>query len=169
MVALPGLTSICLTKEWTKALVSVSSLVLRNSLISSAKVAMVSALSSITRRSASRAPRFLSGDLQLLLALPVLPDAVRGVGHLDVRRLNGVPDAAQPTLRVSVEPEEGPSTCASGSQEEGAAGFGAPCASVCTPLMLPRIWIEPPCVSESTKIDYKYPRSYTFVVGYRFS
>ena len=33
MAALPGLTSTSLTKEWTKALVSVSSLVLRNSLI----------------------------------------------------------------------------------------------------------------------------------------
>ena len=44
MAALPGLTSTSLTKEWTKALVSVSSLVLRESLISSAKVAMVSAL-----------------------------------------------------------------------------------------------------------------------------
>ena len=45
MAALPGLTSISLTNEWTKALVSVSSLVFRNSLISAAKVAMVSALS----------------------------------------------------------------------------------------------------------------------------
>ena len=52
MAALPGLTSISLTKDRTKALVSVSSLVLRNSLISAAKVAMVSALSGMTRRSA---------------------------------------------------------------------------------------------------------------------
>ena len=53
MAALPGLTSTSLTKEWTKALVSVSSLVLRNSLISAAKVAMVSALSRNCRRSES--------------------------------------------------------------------------------------------------------------------
>ena len=39
MAALPGLTSTSLTKEWTKARVSVISLVLRNSLISAAKVA----------------------------------------------------------------------------------------------------------------------------------
>ena len=45
MAALPGLTCTSLTKECTKALVSVSSQVLRKSLISSAKVAMVSALS----------------------------------------------------------------------------------------------------------------------------
>ena len=45
MAALPGLTTTSLTKERTKALVSVSSLVLRNSLISFAKAAMVSALS----------------------------------------------------------------------------------------------------------------------------
>ena len=55
MAALPGLTSISLTKEWTKALVSVSSLVLRKSLISSAKAAMVSALSSNCRLSFSSA------------------------------------------------------------------------------------------------------------------
>ena len=55
MAALPGLTPISLTKDWTKALVSVSSLVLRNSLISSAKAAMVSALSRNCRRSASSA------------------------------------------------------------------------------------------------------------------
>ncbi len=55
MAALPGLTSTSLTKEWTKDRVSVSSLALRNSLISSAKVAMTSAESSITRRSASSA------------------------------------------------------------------------------------------------------------------
>ena len=55
MAARPGLTSISLTKEWTKALVSVSSLVERNSLISSAKVAMVSAESRYCRRSASTA------------------------------------------------------------------------------------------------------------------
>ena len=54
-MALPGLTSIFLTKEWTKALVSVSSLVLRNSLISSAKVAMVSALFRNCRRPISNA------------------------------------------------------------------------------------------------------------------
>ena len=53
MAALPGLTSISLTKDWTKERVSVSSLVLRNSLMSSAKVAMVSALSRNCRRSAS--------------------------------------------------------------------------------------------------------------------
>ena len=45
--ALPGLTSTSLTKD----LVAVNSLVLRNSLISWAKVAMVSSLSSITRGS----------------------------------------------------------------------------------------------------------------------
>ena len=50
MAALPGLTTTSLTKEPTKALVSVSSLVLRNSLISAAKV---SALSRNCRRSAS--------------------------------------------------------------------------------------------------------------------
>ena len=76
MAALPGLTSTSLTKEWTKALVSVSSLVLRKSLISSAKVAMVSALSRNRRRSTSSPRASLSGYLQLLLALPVLPDAL---------------------------------------------------------------------------------------------
>ena len=45
-------------------------------------------------------PRLLCGDLQLLLALPVLPDAVRGVGHLGVGRLDVVPDAPQPLLHV---------------------------------------------------------------------
>ena len=45
MAALPGLALASLTKEWTKALVAVRSLVLRNSLISSATVALVSALS----------------------------------------------------------------------------------------------------------------------------
>ena len=55
MAALPGLTTTSLTKEWTKALVSVNSLVLRKSLISSAKVAMVSALSSNCSRSFSKA------------------------------------------------------------------------------------------------------------------
>ena len=42
----------------------------------------------------------LSGDLQLLLAIPVLPDALRGVGHLDVGGLDDLPDAAQPLLHV---------------------------------------------------------------------
>ena len=42
-------------KELTNALVSVSLLVLRNSLISSVKVAITSTESSITRRSASNA------------------------------------------------------------------------------------------------------------------
>ena len=41
----------------------------------------------------------LCGDLQLLLALPVLPDALRGVG-LGVGRLDVVPDAGQPLLHV---------------------------------------------------------------------
>ena len=45
-------------------------------------------------------PRLLCGYLQLLLALPVLPDAVRGVGHLDVGRLDDVPYAAQLPLHV---------------------------------------------------------------------
>ena len=53
MAALPGLTTTSLTKEPTKALVSVSSLVLRNSLISAAKAAMVSALSRNCRLSFS--------------------------------------------------------------------------------------------------------------------
>ncbi len=44
--------------------------------------------------------RLLCGDLQLLLALPVLPDAVGGVGHLDVGGLDDLPDAAQPLLHV---------------------------------------------------------------------
>ena len=61
MEALPGLTLISLTKEWTKALVSVISLVLRNSLISSAKVAMVSVLSKNCRCSAS-SPQLLLRD-----------------------------------------------------------------------------------------------------------
>ena len=55
MAALPGLTPTSLTKEPTKALVSVSSLVLRNSLISAAKAAMVSALSRNCRLSFSSA------------------------------------------------------------------------------------------------------------------
>ena len=55
MAALPGLTTTSLTKEPTKALVSVSSLVLRNSLISAAKAAMVSALSRNCRLSFSSA------------------------------------------------------------------------------------------------------------------
>ena len=50
MVALPGLTATCLTKEWTKTLVSVNSLVLRNSLISSAKAVIVSTLPRVIRR-----------------------------------------------------------------------------------------------------------------------
>ena len=70
MAALPGLTSISFTKEWTKALVSVSSLVLRNSLISSAKVAMTSALSSITRRSASSALASSAATSSFSLTLP---------------------------------------------------------------------------------------------------
>ena len=107
MAALPGLTTTSLTKEWTKALVSVSSLVLRKSLISSAKVAMVSALSSSCRRSFSNAPCLLCGDLKGLLALPVLPDAVRGVGHLGVGGLDEVPDAAQPLLHVLKLPLDG--------------------------------------------------------------
>ena len=45
-------------------------------------------------------PRLLCGDLQLLLALPVLPDAAGGVGHLGVGRLDVVPDAPQPLLHV---------------------------------------------------------------------
>ena len=45
-------------------------------------------------------PRLPSGDLQLLLALPVLLDALRGVGHLDVGGLDDLPDAAQPLLHV---------------------------------------------------------------------
>ena len=55
MAALPGLTTTSFTKEPTKALVSVSSLVLRNSLISAAKAAMVSALSRNCRLSFSSA------------------------------------------------------------------------------------------------------------------
>ena len=55
MVALPGLTSIFLTKEWTKALVSVNSLVLRNSPMSAAKLAMASAESRNCRRPISSA------------------------------------------------------------------------------------------------------------------
>ena len=55
MVALPGRTTTSLTNDRMKALVSVNSLVFRNSLISSAKAAMVSALSSINRRSTSMA------------------------------------------------------------------------------------------------------------------
>ena len=55
MAALPGLTSTSLTKEWTKAWVWVSSLVLRKSLIFSANVAMTSAEYSTTRRSARSA------------------------------------------------------------------------------------------------------------------
>ena len=83
MAALPGLTTTSLTKEPTKALVSVSSLVLRNSLISAAKAAMVSALSRNCRRSFEQQPsRLLSGDLQLLLAISVLLDALGGVGHV---------------------------------------------------------------------------------------
>ena len=42
--------------------------------------------------------RLLCGDLQLLLAIPVLPDALRGVRHLDVGGLDDLPDAAQPPL-----------------------------------------------------------------------
>ncbi len=42
--------------------------------------------------------RFLCGDLQPLLALPVLLDALRGVGHLDVSGLDYLPDAAQSPL-----------------------------------------------------------------------
>ena len=48
--------------------------------------------------------RLLCGDLQLLLALPVLPDALRGVGHLDVGGLDDLPDAAQPLLHVPQAP-----------------------------------------------------------------
>ncbi len=44
--------------------------------------------------------RLLCGDFQLLLALPVLPDALRGVGHLDVGGLDDLPDAPQPLLHV---------------------------------------------------------------------
>ena len=45
-------------------------------------------------------PCLPSGDLQLLLALPVLLDALRGVGHLDVGGLDDLPDAPQPLLHV---------------------------------------------------------------------
>ena len=100
MAALPGLTTTSLTKEWTKALVSVSSLVLGKSLISSAKVAMVSALSSNLPPLLQQCPYLLCGNLKRLLALPVLSDAVRGVGHLGVGGLYEVPDAAQPPLHV---------------------------------------------------------------------
>ena len=51
MAALPGLTMTSLAKDPTNALVSVSSLVLRNSLNSAAQAAMVSALSRNCRRS----------------------------------------------------------------------------------------------------------------------
>ena len=47
-----------------------------------------------------RRPRILRCGLQLLLALPVLPDAVRGVGHLYVGGLDDLPDAAQPPLHL---------------------------------------------------------------------
>ncbi|MYE45863.1 MAG: hypothetical protein F4X25_03755 [Chloroflexi bacterium] len=52
-MARPGPTRIAFTNDRTNARVSVISLVRRNSLISSANAAMVSALSSNTRRSAS--------------------------------------------------------------------------------------------------------------------
>ena len=88
MAALPGLTTTSLTKERTKALVSVSSLVLRNSLISFAKAAMVSALSSTDRRSAPSTQkktesfaRFTTSVLPRYFAaappLPVLSSQVR--------------------------------------------------------------------------------------------
>ncbi len=52
-------------------------------------------------------PCLLSGCLQLLLALAVFPDAVRGVGHLDVRRLYDAPYATQPPLHLLQLPLNG--------------------------------------------------------------
>ena len=52
-------------------------------------------------------PRLLCGDLKGLLALPVLSDAVRGVGHLGVGGLDEVPDAAHPLLHVLKLPLDG--------------------------------------------------------------
>ncbi len=53
MAPLPGLAITSLAKDPTTALVSVSSLVLRNSLISAAKVVVVSELARTRRRSVS--------------------------------------------------------------------------------------------------------------------
>ena len=100
MAALPGLTSISLTKDRTKALVSVSSLVLRNSLISSTTAAMVSIFSAKARRSESSARASSARISSFHLTLPVLLDAVGGVGHLDVGGLDDLPDAPQPPLHV---------------------------------------------------------------------
>ena len=40
-------------------------------------------------------PGFLGGELQLLLTLPVFPDALRGVAAVEVRALDEAPDAVQ--------------------------------------------------------------------------
>ena len=95
MVAVPGLTCTSLTKERTKALVSVNSLVLRNSLISLAKAAMVSALSSNSPPFCQHGPGFLGGGFQLLPAVAVFQDALRGVGHIQVGAFHDLPDAVQ--------------------------------------------------------------------------
>ena len=44
--------------------------------------------------------RFLGRDLQTLLPLAVLLDAVRGVGHLDVAVLDNLPDPTEPAPHV---------------------------------------------------------------------
>ena len=59
MTAGPGLTVIRFTKDRMKVLVSVHSLVRRNSLMS---LASVPALSRSTRRESQRRPRFLGGE-----------------------------------------------------------------------------------------------------------
>ena len=59
----------------------------------------------LPHKTASRAARpawtmFLGVGFQLLLPLPVLLDAVGGVGRLDVGRLDELPDAPPPPLHV---------------------------------------------------------------------
>ena len=67
--ALPGLTLISLTKD----LVTVNTPVLRNSLISWAKVAMASALSSITRRSRCSLMRDVASETSRSVVLMTRP------------------------------------------------------------------------------------------------
>ena len=57
-------------------------------------------------------PSLLSEVLKPLLPLPVFPDAVRGVGHSGVGRLDVVPDAPQFLLHVLQLILDGPKTLA---------------------------------------------------------
>ena len=100
MAALPGLTTTSLTKDRTKALVSVSSLVLRNSLISPGEGGDVVCAVQEPPPLPQQPPRLVSGDLQHLLALTVLPDATQPPVHL-LKLLPGATPAFWRYLRAT--------------------------------------------------------------------